>query len=304
MFKSLTIRILLMPIRIFQYFIPWLILLVVASVGCSTTIRMTELLLTETHTVPVNITHPHSPPRLSLISELPGMLRLIGYSGGDFVTGTVEVSNDDCIPSIEKEHNSVNVVQRATTKLKDNQLLTNLWKLRVSDNRPFQLGIHNKNAEGHWNFSGLPIVDLYAELGTDKNAFTFDEVNPTNMQNCKLTCGTGDVTIEGILNAVCQNMVIQAGEGNLTLRFTGKELKQNLQVNIEANAGTINITIPQEIPARITATGDSKIIQGDNIIKVGDNTYETTSYHGFQGKNIEVLVAGSPGTIYLNSQSP
>jgi hypothetical protein len=145
---------------------------------------------------------------LSLFSELPGMIRLIGYSGSDFVTGTVLVSNHDLMPKIEENSNKVNLIQMCKTKIVDSQNLTNLWKLRVSDNQPFHLDIHNEQSEGHWNFSGLPITDLNADLGVAKNAFTFDEANPTVMRKLEFVCGTGEVVAEGILNAACQNMVI------------------------------------------------------------------------------------------------
>jgi len=100
-------------------------------------------------------------------------------------------------------------------------------------------------------------------MGTAKNAFTFDEVNPDIMQKCEFVCGTGDVIAEGILNAACRNMVIKAGQGNLTLRFGGKEILQDLNVMIQAGTGTINVNVSQDIPVRITVTGRNQVILGD-----------------------------------------
>lgn len=177
-----------------------------------------------TYEIPVTVAYPESPVELNLVSELPDMIRLIGYSGSDFVTGKVKVSNRDWIPQNEKNGNEVSLVQTAKTKVADSQDLTNLWKLRVGDRQPFRLEISNKQAKGHCNFSGLPIIDLYAELGAAKNAFPFDEPNPTVMQKCELHYGTGNVVAEGILNSACRDMVIEAGKGSLNLRFGGKEI--------------------------------------------------------------------------------
>lgn len=281
-----------------------LILSALLFTGCSGGTEKKESIHFETYTVPINIYHHPTPVRLSLVSELPGMLRLIGYSGSDFITGTFEVSKDDWIPVIEEDSNSVSLIQKATTKIRE-ESLTNLWKLRISNNQPLQLEIHNMNAEGHWNFSGLPITDIYADLGTVKNAFTFDEVNPNIMHNFELYCGTGEVTIEGILNAVCQNMIVKAGEGNLNLRFNGKELLQSLKIEISTDNGIIFITIPKEIPAYVVLTGNSKVIHGEGIIKpdsAGNNVFETESYHGFSVNIIEISITGGSSTVYINAQ--
>ncbi|MFA5317575.1 MAG: hypothetical protein WC369_09165 [Dehalococcoidales bacterium] len=285
--------------------IPAFILLILVFTGCSPAAETIEPVPATTYEIPVSIVYPEAPVALGIVSGLPGMIRLIGYSGSDFVTGTVEVSNRDWIPETEKSGGRVNLMQNARIMLSDSQYLTNLWKLRVSDNVPFQLEIRNVQAEGHWNFSGLPITDLYAELGTAKNAFTFDQPNPTVMQKCEFQCGTGDVVVEGILNAACRNMVIEAGKGSLNLRFGGKELLQDLKVTIYASVGTTSIAVFPDIPARITVTGRGHVIQGDGLIKLdgegSGSIYETASYRGTQSKTVEISISGGSSIIYLNA---
>lgn len=129
--------------------------------------------------------------------------------------------------------------------------------------------------------------------------------NPTVMQKCNLRCSTGDVVLEGILNAVCKNMAIEAGAGCLTLRFGGKQLLQNLQVSINMSAGPINITMSPEIPARIIVVGTNQVKVGNSIMRIGgdDNIYETPAYQGTPDKKIEISISGGPGIIYLNSPS-
>lgn len=270
--------------------------------ACSPVAVTTESAPAKTYETPIAMPYPTSPVELSLFSDLPGMIRVIGYSGNDFVTGTIQVSNQDWMPKIEESSGKVSITQ--TSKVVDSQDLTNLWKLRVSDNRPFRLDIRNGQSEGHWNFSGLPITDLYADLGVGKNAFTFDETNPNVMQKWEFVCGTGDVIAEGILNAACRNMVIEAGKGNLTLRFGGKEILQDLNVTIQAGTGTINISISPDIPARITVAGRNQVILGNGMIKLdvagNSNIYQTPSYHDVQDKAVKINISGGSGTIYLN----
>jgi hypothetical protein len=255
----------------------------------------------ETYETLTTIAYAGTPVSLALVSNIPGMMRLIGYSGSDFITGTFTVSNQDWMPKTEQNGGKASLVQTVRSKVTDSNSLTNLWKLRVSDSQPFILEIDNARAEGHWNLSGLPITGLQADLGTAKNAFTFDEPNPTVMQTCSLRCSNGEVIVEGILNAVCQNMTIVAGKGSLTLRFNGKVLLQSLRVNITAADGDINITISPDIPILITLAGKCSVVPGEGILRSEDtgNSYETESYED-NGKTIEIAISGGSGTIYLN----
>lgn len=293
-----------MCFRITRLIILGFILSSVILTACSPATVKLEPTPATTYETPVTVAYPEAPVELSLVSELPGMMRLIGYSGSDFVTGTVQVSNRDWIPKTEKSGSKVNLMQTAKTKVSNSQDLTNLWKLRVSDNEPFRFEIRNLQAEGHWNLSGLPITDLYAELGTAKNAFTFDQPNPTVMQKFELHCGTGDVVVEGILNAACQNIVIEAGKGSLTLRFGGKEILQDLKVTIQAGVGAISMSVLPDTPVRIAVTDRDHVILGDGVIKLdgvgNNNVYETASYRGTNGKTIEISISDGSGIIYLN----
>jgi hypothetical protein len=251
----------------------------------------------------IELPYPDEPAELSLAFELPGMIRLIGYSGSDFVSGSVQTSYKSWAPETGVSGNKANITQTAKAKLTENQEFTNLWKLRISDNRSFGLEIRNKQAEGHWNLSGLPVTDLFAELGAVKNAFTFDEVNPAVMQKCELKCSTGEVVFEGILNAVCENMTVQAGEGSLSLRFGGKELLRDMNVNIRAGSGTINLSFPSDIPASVTVGAGNRVIFGDGVNKTEDCcgiTYTTGPYNAELSKAVHVSISSGDCVIYLN----
>lgn len=305
MSKSLSMRMPSTHFRAIRFALSTILIIVsLGFAGCTSSIEKTSPMLPTTFEVPIKVLYPDALAELRIISDLPGMIRLIGYSGSDFVLGSVEVSNSEWAPKIENSIGKVSLIQTASKHITHIQDSTNLWKMRVSDSKPFRLQIQNSQAEGHWNFSGLPITDLYAELGAAKNAFTCDETNPIDMQKCELHCGTGDVVIEGILNTLCQNMIIQAGTGNLTLRFGGKEIFQSLKASIHATTGVINITLSSEIPARIIISSEGKVMWGEGIIKSDESrndNFETTSYHSVAGNKIEISISGGSGLIYLNS---
>jgi hypothetical protein len=285
-------------------FFCFLSLLIAGFGGCASTADIQPQVSTTAAEIPLKIPYSGTSAELDIRSELPGMLRLIGDNGSDFVTGSVTVDDIRWTPEIETDQGKVSLLQKAGKLANNFPEITNLWNMRVSDSQPFKLQIQNLQAEGHWNFSGLPITNLSAELGSAKNAFTCDESSSTTMQNCELNCGTGEAILEGILNTNCQNMRIQGGSGNLTLRFGGKELLRSLKVDIQVGAGQIDITIPNGIPARIITAGENKVVTGEGIFKSEDSeikAYETASYKNNSGNKIEISISGGSGTINLNN---
>jgi hypothetical protein len=254
--------------------------------------------------LPISAAFPDSPAQLKIDSDLPGMIRVIGSSGAEFVIGTVQLSNQDWMPVIGYSNHETAIAQTTKTRVTINDASANLWKLRVSDSQPFSLIIRNMAAEGHWNFSGLPITSLAAEMGKARNAYTFDEVNPGTMQNCHFVCGDGEVIAEGILNAVCKEMVIEAGKGPLTLRFGGKELLQEMKVNITSGSGAVSISISPDIPARITVSGKNQISIGEGWLLQSSSgssrVYQTPVFKNTIGKAIDISISNSASPVFLN----
>jgi hypothetical protein len=274
----------------------------VFSTGCSAVV---DTVIPTPAISTLTISYPEQEPELSLESDLPGMIRVIGDSGANFVTGTVEVSDSRWLPVSKTSGGKVTLAQTVKTQPYDAQNFTNLWKLRISDAHPFRLTIKNLQAEGHWNFSGLPITELTADCGTTKNAFTFDEPNPATFARWELNCGAGVVIAEGLLNSACRDMSIRGGAGSLTLRFNGKEILQAMKVTIDSGTGEIYINEPPEIPARVEITGTSRVFWSAGFIKPLDseNIYLTEGYTGTPVKSIHISISGNSSTVYLNSPS-
>jgi hypothetical protein len=289
--------------RVF-YFIQVGVAVMLLSASCSGASSTPTPASIATQKVPISVNYPDLPVSLSLLSNVPGMMRLAGYSGSEFVSGTIEISNPDWTPQIEKEDHKVALVQKARTQVDASPGFQNLWKLLVSDSVPFQLEIDNGRAEGHWNFSGLPITRLKVKTGLAKNAFTFDQLNPIIMDTLEINCGTGEVILEGVLNSACKDIVIRTGDGGLTLRWGGKEVSQDLRVKIYSGKGPINIAVSPEIPVRITVPLSATVIQGQGVVKTGSNdmqkTYATPSYQETDGKKIEISISGDRANISLN----
>jgi hypothetical protein len=277
------------------------------SAGCSPGNQYTASTTATPYKIPVSVEYPpETPPRLMLQSGLPGMIRMIGDDGSDFISGTIEVNDPVRAPVIESRGNTVSLVQAAGTDIKNPADKSNLWKLRVSDKTAFTLKIHNLAAEGHWNLSGLPVTNLYAELGTAKNAFTFDQPNPAVMQRAEFIGNSGPVVIEGILNALCREMEVRGGAGELTLHFGGT-LREDCRVKMQTGAGPVKITVSPDTPVRIIIAGPHPVTTGEGLIRQDTENdwlvFETTTFQMNHDKTLEIEITGTSTQVYLNPHS-
>lgn len=258
-------------------------------------------------TLTLSVPYQASGAALGVTTDLPGMLRLVGADGGEFVSGTVQCSNGNWQPAVKTSSVAVDIVQSAKVASTESPDFQNLWKLRVSDSRPFGLRIHNGQAEGHWNFSGLRITALYAELGAAKNAFTFDEPNPVAMESCELHCGKGEVVVEGIPYASCRSMVVVGGDGSVTLRFGTKEMLRGMDIKIQCGSGPVSIVMAPQTPARVVINGSGQsgqITWTDGLQRVSatgtKTTCETALYSAAQDMKVDIEINGGTGSISLS----
>lgn len=273
--------------------------------GCQNE-AMPEVRANGSYEIPVDITHPGDSAVLSLTSTLPGMMRLIGCDAESFVTGTIQYSEPEFSPQIGEAGCRVYIKQKSSIKEGNeaNPDYLNLWKLKVSDARPLGLWIDNALAEGHWNFSGLPIRNVVVKAGTGKNAFTTDELNPIRMEKFQVICSTGEVAVEGIMNAAIKRMQIDIEAGVLTLRFNGKNRGDKMDVIVRGGDGIIRLAIPEEIPSTVQLTGHGNIIAGDRFRKVEagtSDTYVNGTQGDFEDTQINIKIMSNRGPVYLDS---
>jgi hypothetical protein len=273
--------------------------------GCQNE-AMPEVRANGSYEIPVDITHPGDSAVLSLTSTLPGMMRLIGCDAESFVTGTIQYSEPEFSPQIGEAGCRVYIKQKSSIKEGNeaNPDYLNLWKLKVSDARPLGLWIDNALAEGHWNFSGLPIRSLKVKAGAGKNAFTIDEGNPEIMQRFDLVCGTGEVIIEGLMNAACEQMNIEMGVGELTLRFNGENRGSKMDINIKGGKGVIRIVSPDKVLSTVQCMGGGEIITAGKFRKVTEGqgkVYTTRPQGGVEEIQINIKILANSGPVYLES---
>jgi hypothetical protein len=253
----------------------------------------------------LSIAYPAQSATLKLDCRAPGMLRLIGYGGEQFVSGSVQYNREILAPVVNLSQNMVTIAQNKIGDSDPNDSsLINLWKLKVSDQKAFALDISNLSAEGHWNLSGLPVTSMTLQAGQSKNALTTDQPNPTKMNDFRLNCSTGEMIVEGILNSNCQNLRIAGGSGSLTLRFNGKYGGTDLKVSIDGGTGLVRLALPVDIPSRLTSSPVQTVNYSAEFrtIKTGSQS----QYFNYQDNadiqpSIDIILSGNKSQIWLES---
>ena len=253
----------------------------------------------------LSIAYPAQNPTLKLDCRAPGMQRLIGDSGEQFVSGSVQYNREVLAPLVKISENTVTISQNniADSDASDPNLV-NLWKLKVADQKAFALDISNLAAEGHWNLSGLPITSLTLRAGRAKNALTTDQPNPTTMNNFRLNCSSGEVIVEGILNSKCQNLRIAGGSGNLTLRFNGQYAGTDLKVSIDGGTGLVRLALPVDIPARLTSGSGQNVNYSAEyrMLEIGTESQYFNYQEGADvHPSVDITLSGHKGQIWLES---
>jgi hypothetical protein len=236
---------------------------------------------------------------LEIESDVPGMIRVIGASSDNIVSGTISYNVSGWRPKLVQNGSKVSLVQPRNSK-QASAGYTTLWNLRLGDAKPFDLIVKTDLNEGHWNLSGLPITGLFVTAGAGKNGYTFDDPNPVIMKTFNLTAGTGDITVEGLLDFNCPVMKIKAGHGTATIRFTGDGLSRDVQVSIEGGSGSMVVYLSSNTRARIHVDKLDKIVPVVGLKQEG-NDFQTAEYSPGHSPELEISIKSGSGRIELKT---
>ncbi len=256
------------------------ILIIMSSLACSITPRLSvpkETTASPTgsfKTMEINEA-PSSADQVN-INLIMGSGQLKLSSGTDqFVEGTIEYSEDEFAPVINRGLASLTIEQKITwDKLKlIRQNTINRWNLKLSP-KPSNLDIQAGAYEGTFELGGLALSNLKINEGASKTIVSFSEPNQAEMDTLTFNTGASTVEMKQLGNANFSNMDFTSGAGNYILDFSG-ELKQNASVRINSGISQLKIIIPEGTKAIIHIEDSANHAVTTGNWNVSDNTYQT-----------------------------
>lgn len=242
----------------------------------------------------ITVADPRSDETRLTISFGAGKLTLSpGSDAQNLVDGTAIYNVEDLKPKIQKNGNSVEILQGDFHKLPPFDDMKNEWDLKLSDT-PLDLTVQAGAYEGNLELGGLALKSLTVRDGASHVDLSFLEPNQTEMSMFRYETGASDVKLAGLANANFSTLTFSGGAGNYTLDFSG-ELQRDAVVTIESGLGNLSLIIPQDVDAVVTVEGAAvNINHGSGWSQNGQKYVQNGS-----GPTLTVLVKMAAGNLVI-----
>lgn len=242
----------------------------------------------------ITVADPRSDETRLTISFGAGKLTLSpGSDAQNLVDGTAIYNVEDLKPKIQKNGNSVEILQGDFHKLPPFDDMKNEWDLKLSDT-PLDLTVQAGAYEGNLELGGLALKSLTVRDGASHVDLSFLEPNQTEMSMLRYETGASDVKLAGLANANFSTLTFSGGAGNYTLDFSG-ELQRDAVVTIESGLGNLSLIIPQDVDAVVTVEGAAvNINHGSGWSQNGQKYVQNGS-----GPTLTVLVKMAAGNLVI-----
>jgi len=173
------------------------------------------------------------------------------------------------------------------------------WNLRYTDAIPISFDIELGLGEGDIDMSGLNVKDFDLSTGASSVRLAFNEPNNNTIDNMTIEAGLSKFRAMGLGNANFRHLHFEGGVGRYSLDFSGA-LKNEVDVDAEVGLGTLTITIPSNIGARILYE-KNWICEFDidpEFVRQDDTEYQTDNYVSARGK-INLRVEAGFGSVRI-----
>lgn len=130
-------------------------------------------------------------------------------------------------------------------------LESSTWKLQFTDAVPIAFDIELGLGKADLDFTDLLVKDLTISTGASSVKLRIDKPNRKAIQNLTIEAGLSRFHAEGLCNANFNHMKFSGGVGTYSLDFGGK-LEKEADVDIELGLGSLTITIPGDVGAKIS----------------------------------------------------
>jgi len=212
--------------------------------------------------------------------------------------GDIDYSTRDGIGYVSVDLNP-DGERKEKRKHKSWNLESTSWNLRYTDAIPISFDIELGLGEGDIDMSGLHVKDFDLSTGASSVRLAFNEPNRSRIDNMTIEAGLSKFRAMGLGNANFRRLHFEGGVGRYSLDFSGA-LESEADVDAEVGLGTLTITIPSNIGARIIYD-KSWICEFDidpDFVRQSDTEYQTDNYRSARGK-LNLRVEAGFGSVRI-----
>lgn len=153
------------------------------------------------------------------------------------------------------------------------------WDIKLSDKVKTTLDITSNACDNSFDFTDILLKDMNLYLNASNTDIRFDEKNKEDLNTLSVKVNSGKVDIYRLDNGNADNIDIDANASKISLYF-GKNISKDTDINIKANASSINIDLPEDLGIKVELKSSltNLDIHKKDIIKIADKTYKSNDY--------------------------
>ena len=156
-----------------------------------------------------------------------------------------------------------------------------LWKMYLTDSKPYLLELNYAVGNAHVDLSGLAIKKLKINTGSaDVNVSYNSLENKVDMDTFSVKVDLGSLNVKNLNLSRTRYMVADVGFGNMMLDFSNTPLVAN-KIKGSVGAGNLIIILPSAQTPVLVKISDSwlcSVKMPESLKKISENTFATTSY--------------------------
>lgn len=158
---------------------------------------------------------------------------------------------------------------------------TKVWKMYLTDSKPYLLELNYAVGNAHVDLSGLAIKKLKINTGSaDVNVGYNAMENQVDMDTFFVKVDLGSLNVKNLNLSRTKYMVADVGFGNMTLDFSNTPLVTN-KIKGSVGAGNLVIILPTEQTPVLVKIQDSwlcSVTVPKTLRKINENTFASESF--------------------------
>jgi hypothetical protein len=169
--------------------------------------------------------------------------------------------------------------------------------IRLSDSVPISLEVKLGAGKGEINLTDLQMKDLKISTGASSVTMKCNKPNPITADDICIESGVSKFTATDLGNLNFRNLKFSGGVGSYKLDFEGT-FRQSAEVEIEVGLGSIKISVPKTIPAKVVYDDNwlSSFSLDDDFEKKKSGVYETDDFQDAP-KRLTIRIDSGLGSV-------
>jgi hypothetical protein len=192
--------------------------------------------------------------------------------------------------NLEEVH-SEGFSQTISTKMfgnTDKPVSDKIWKMYLTDSKPYQLELEYAVGNAHVDLSGLSIKNLKINTGSaDVNVSYSSLENQIDMDTFSVKVDLGSLSVKNLNLSRTKYMVADVGFGNMMLDFSNNPSVSN-KIKGSVGAGNLVIILPSDQTPVMVTVKDSWLCSvhvPESLKKVSENKFANAAYSNSKEKN-------------------